>query len=112
MSACTFSQFDVLARILLDLPPSQPKAIAPGYFCMANLLGDIWLEQGTQKGDGLNLANLADSNELVSLIIYGKEQARTGRKMGHLITQAQDAERALNSAKYVRDQLKKLKASV
>jgi 5-(carboxyamino)imidazole ribonucleotide synthase len=77
---------------------------------MANLLGDLWLAQGTSSGNKLNFATIDQYKELASLIIYGKTEARPGRKMGHLITQAARADEALSSAMAIRDQLKKLSA--
>ncbi len=48
ISSCNLSQFDALARILLDIPLVQPILCKTGYFCMANLLGDLWLEHGPE----------------------------------------------------------------
>jgi 5-(carboxyamino)imidazole ribonucleotide synthase len=101
-SACTLSQFDVLARIMLDIPLSQPKIIAPGAFCMGNLLGDVWLAQGRED---LNLAALAHHPGVIDVVLYGKHEARAGRKMGHFVTYAADAESALKHAQAFRSDL-------
>jgi 5-(carboxyamino)imidazole ribonucleotide synthase len=105
MSACTLSQFDILARILLDIPISEPKLLAPGYFCMANLLGDLWFQPGSNVAGQLDLSKLSNSPEFVDLILYGKHEPRRKRKMGHLITYSPDADRALASAKALRESL-------
>ncbi|HEY9776546.1 MAG TPA: ATP-grasp domain-containing protein [Planktothrix sp.] len=102
MKACTLSQFDVLARILLSIPIAEPTIIAPGYFCMANLLGDIWLSQGT---DSLDLSTMVRYPEVVDVVLYGKEQARSKRKMGHLITYAPSAQAAIDAARSFRGSL-------
>ncbi|CAN5542066.1 5-(carboxyamino)imidazole ribonucleotide synthase [soil metagenome] len=94
-TACTLSQFDALARIMLDIPLSEPKIIAPGTFCMGNLLGDLWLEQGRRK---LDLSALANHPNVIDIVLYGKHEARAGRKMGHFVTYADDSESALRSA--------------
>ena len=111
ISGCTANQFDVLAQILLDMPLSTPALINSGNFCMANMLGDIWLKQGTNKGDKLNLTNLFNHKELMGLIIYGKKEARSGRKMGHLVTWSDEAQQALKTAKLFREELERLKAT-
>jgi 5-(carboxyamino)imidazole ribonucleotide synthase len=111
ISGCTFSQFDVLARVLLDLPLPSVELIGPGYFCMANLLGDIWIDQGAEETDKLNFEDLSEHKELIGLIVYGKNEARPGRKMGHLVTWSTQAEKAIDAAKSVREELRKLKAT-
>jgi len=105
MSACNLSQFDALARILLDVPLSQPKLLAPGYFCMGNLLGDIWLQQNNNPGCELNLAALAQSAEVVDIVIYGKAEARSKRKMGHFVTYSLDAQQAIAAAQSFKERL-------
>lgn len=100
--ACTLSQFDALARVMLDIPLSEPKIIAPGTFCMGNLLGDVWLAQGRED---LNLSALANHPNVIDVVLYGKHEARTGRKMGHFVTYAEDAESALSAAREFRKSL-------
>ncbi len=110
-NACTASQYDVLARILLDVPVgSSPSAqgatsiglVGPGVFCMGNLLGDIWLAQGRRD---LDLSCLRDFPEVIDVVLYGKHSAQPKRKMGHFVTQAADAERAVAIAKAFRHKL-------
>jgi 5-(carboxyamino)imidazole ribonucleotide synthase len=48
---------------------------------MANLLGDLW-----QKGEPNWAAALALSD--IKLHLYGKREARPGRKMGHITAMA------------------------
>jgi 5-(carboxyamino)imidazole ribonucleotide synthase len=102
LNACTVSQFDVLARILLNVPLNQPRITAPGYFCMANLLGDLWL---SKESNEINLSALKDQQELVDLVLYGKKEARRQRKMGHLVTYASTPELALQSADRIKASL-------
>jgi 5-(carboxyamino)imidazole ribonucleotide synthase len=105
ISSCNLSQFDALARILLDVPLSKPILSKSGYFCMANLLGDIWINQGTAIGSKLNLEGLRNCRESFEIILYGKEQALPGRKMGHLISHAESAQKAKESTIKLRQKL-------
>jgi 5-(carboxyamino)imidazole ribonucleotide synthase len=102
MKACTLSQYDALARILLDVPLSQPNIVAPGYFCMANLLGDVWLAQGNNE---LDISMLARHPDVIDVVLYGKSEPRAKRKMGHFITYASSAQAAIASAKAFRSAL-------
>jgi 5-(carboxyamino)imidazole ribonucleotide synthase len=104
LKATTFSQFDALARILLDAPIGEPRAAGPGFYCMGNLLGDVWL---AQKREALDLAAWARHPEVLDVVLYGKLGARARRKMGHFVVRAADAEAALDGALAFRDDLKK-----
>jgi len=101
-NACTASQYDVLARILLDVPVTSPALVGPGAFCMGNLLGDIWLAQGRRD---LDLSSLRDFPEVIDVVLYGKRDAQPKRKMGHFVTQAAEADRAISVAKAFRHKL-------
>jgi len=100
--ACSVSQFDALARILLSVPLTEPKIVAPGAFCMANLLGDVWL---SQNNTDLDLSTMSKFPEVIDIVIYGKEQPRAKRKMGHFVTHGHTADEALSSAKAFRESL-------
>jgi 5-(carboxyamino)imidazole ribonucleotide synthase len=105
MNATSVSQYDLLARILLDIPMVDPRLLAPGYFCLANLLGEVWLSQGTDQGPALNLSALKFHTDIVDVVIYGKQSARTGRKMGHIVSYGATAESAIAAARNVRSEL-------
>ncbi len=105
MNATSASQYDLLARILLDVPLIEPRLLAPGYFCLANLLGDVWLAQGTDKGKDLDLSVLKFHADIVDVVIYGKETARTGRKMGHVVSYGATSGSAIEAAREVRNGL-------
>jgi phosphoribosylaminoimidazole carboxylase (NCAIR synthetase) len=87
------------------------RLLAPGYFCLANLLGDVWLAQGTDRGLSLDLSILKFHSDIVDVVIYGKESARSGRKMGHLVSYGATAESAVAAAKHVRTELSRLPAA-
>lgn len=103
INAFNLSQFDLLARILLDLPIAAPQAVSPGAFAMANIMGDHYSEEGT-----LDLSIMTAKKSFAGyrdLVLYGKREPRQARKMGHLVTHGGDAQEALDRAKTLRKQL-------
>ena len=65
---------------------------------MANLLGDLW-EQGAPDW----VAALRDPQ--VKLHLYGKLEARSGRKMGHINATGETVEAAVNRVVEARNRL-------
>lgn len=109
-SACCMSQFDALARILLGIPLQEPMVISAGTFCMMNLLGDVWLEQGSSPFDAeLDLSALGDHPQVIDVVVYGKREPRPKRKMGHFITYGKTPEGAMDAAHAFRNSLKTAK---
>ena len=90
IEACGTSQFDQQVRTTANLPPGDPAPRSAGAMC--NLLGDLWAK-GEPDFAGM-LAQFPD----VSLHLYGKGDARPGRKMGHLTALASDPETAARRA--------------
>lgn len=84
--AALTSQFEQQIRAVCGLPLGAPDLFRPA--AMANLLGDLW---GAHPPNWLALAAFPD----VKLHLYGKEEARPGRKMGHLLATATSADEAL-----------------
>ena len=80
MDACDVSQFDLQVRAMAGLPLVQPRQHSPAI--MLNLLGDIWPDAGEREGAPPWAQVLALPG--THLHLYGKLQARKGRKMGHL----------------------------
>jgi 5-(carboxyamino)imidazole ribonucleotide synthase len=74
--ACRTSQFEQQLRAVCGLPLGSAELLQPAA-AMANLLGDAW-----GKGEPNWPAALAIPG--VKLHLYGKKEARPGRKMGHL----------------------------
>ncbi len=89
--ACVTCQFEQQVRSICGLPLGSTAYYAPA--AMANLLGDVWA-----NGEPDWAAALRDGD--VKLHLYGKAQARPGRKMGHLTALAPTVEEA--AAKVVR----------
>ncbi|EYC49966.1 phosphoribosylaminoimidazole carboxylase [Hylemonella gracilis str. Niagara R] len=77
IDACDQSQFDLQVRTLAGLPLTQPRLHSPSI--MLNLLGDLWGERGASPAWDRVLA-LPGAH----LHLYGKHEAKSGRKMGHL----------------------------
>jgi 5-(carboxyamino)imidazole ribonucleotide synthase len=77
LDACDHSQFDLQVRTLAGLPLVQPRLHSPSI--MLNLLGDVWTAHGGTPSWDRVLA-LPGTH----LHLYGKLDAKPGRKMGHL----------------------------
>ena len=78
IEACYTSQFEQLVRTMVGFPLGHPgmKQLA----AMVNLFGETWLNASGREpnwGAALEVPG-------TSLHLYGKHQARVGRKMGHL----------------------------
>lgn len=110
MKSCSMSQFDALARVLLKLPLSEIVPASSDSYCMMNLLGDVWLAQNKNNERApLNLAPLPEHESVMEIVLYGKEQARARRKMGHFITRSPKPAKALELALDFREALKKVR---
>ena len=97
LDACSVDQFEQQLRTLCGLPLAQPWLLSP--VAMINLLGDLWSEGEPRWEEVLRRPG-------VRLHLYGKAEARSGRKMGHLNCLADDADRALAIALEARDALR------
>lgn len=98
LDACSTDQFEQQLRALCGLPLAQPWLLSP--VAMINLLGDLWT-------DGEPRWEEAFRRPGVRLHLYGKAEARPGRKMGHLNCLAADPDRALATALETRDALRR-----
>lgn len=96
MDGCDTSQFEQLVRVLAGMPIAEPKLHSPTV--MVNLLGDVWEDTGGMP-DWESALRLPG----VSLHLYGKSEARVGRKMGHINVVADTVEDALYTATEARD---------
>lgn len=96
MDACVTSQFEQQVRAVCGLPLGDTTLLSP--VCMVNLLGDLW-RNGTPRWD------LALANRRAKLHLYGKHEARPGRKMGHLNVLSDSPEAALSEALAARNRL-------
>jgi 5-(carboxyamino)imidazole ribonucleotide synthase len=89
LDACITSQFEQQVRMVCELPFGDTHLLSP--VVMVNLLGDVW--HGSQPA-WLSLLQ----NPNTKLHLYGKREARVGRKMGHYCTLADKAEVAIQQA--------------
>ncbi|MBL8275718.1 MAG: 5-(carboxyamino)imidazole ribonucleotide synthase [Pelomonas sp.] len=95
IDACDISQFDLQVRTLLDLPLPQPRQHSSAV--MLNLLGDLWFDPASAKArepDWAAVLALPGAH----LHLYGKHEARRGRKMGHLTVTADHPDEARRTA--------------
>lgn len=97
MDACDLSQFDLQVRTVAGLPLSTPRQHSPAV--MLNLLGDLWF---VDAGDTAVEPAWADVLALpgVHLHLYGKTDARRGRKMGHLNITGPDIDTVRSTADF------------
>lgn len=86
--ACVTSQFEQHVRAVLDLPLGDTSLARPAV--MLNLFGDLW-----QNGDPDWTPILSQPE--ARLHLYGKTEARPGRKMGHVLLLDEDPHRALRT---------------
>lgn len=95
IDACDVSQFDLQVRTLAGLPLVAPRLHSPAV--MLNLLGDLWFRDGgstAAEPDWASVLALPGAH----LHLYGKTDARRGRKMGHLTVTAASAAQARETA--------------
>ena len=80
--ACVTSQFEQQLRTVCGLPLGSTEQLRPA--AMANLLGDLW---ATGEPDW----SAACAFPEIKLHLYGKMDARAGRKMGHITALGENA---------------------
>ena len=90
IDSCDLSQFNLQVRCAAGWPLVMPRQHSAAV--MLNLLGDVWQNAAGQwrEPDWPRLLALPGSH----LHLYGKQEARVGRKMGHLTFTAPDLNQA------------------
>ncbi|MEZ5235432.1 MAG: ATP-grasp domain-containing protein [Acidimicrobiales bacterium] len=86
IEAAPTSQFEQQLRAACGLPLGATEPFRPA--AMANLLGDLWAHGEPDWAAALAVPGVA-------LHLYGKHEARPGRKMGHLTAVASAPDEAL-----------------
>ena len=86
IEGCETSQFEQHVRAICNLPLGSTE-LRSSAAAMINLLGDLWQDDGTPPvwSDALH-------DPSISLHLYGKADAKPGRKMGHMTTTGASAE--------------------
>jgi 5-(carboxyamino)imidazole ribonucleotide synthase len=95
LDACATDQFQQQVRALAGLPLGDPRLVSP--CVMVNLLGDIWQPEPAWEK--------LFAHPGVQLHLYGKKEARPGRKMGHYTVLAETLDAALAVAETSRAEL-------
>ena len=95
LNACDVSQFELQVRTMAGLPLPQPRLHSPAL--MLNLLGDLWFDANKRSRQPDWAAVLALPG--THLHLYGKLNARTGRKMGHLNITGESVEQVQATAR-------------
>ena len=94
IDACITSQFEQQARAMARLPLGDTRQHSPAV--MLNILGDIWFD--ADVGEKVQAVEPRWDRILAlpgaHLHLYGKTQARRGRKMGHITFVAPTLEQA------------------
>ena len=97
LDACRTSQFEQQVRMLCGLPAGDCRLTSP--VVMINLLGDVW---GNSQPDWATLLQ----TPAAKLHLYGKKEARQGRKMGHFNLLGDNPTDLLRDANALFEQLK------
>jgi 5-(carboxyamino)imidazole ribonucleotide synthase len=82
LDSCFNSQFDMQVHVLTG--SGLPSTINHSHAVMVNLLGDSWLLPEPHEPQWDRLFNKEESPLDIKLHLYGKEEPRLGRKMGHI----------------------------
>ena len=100
IDACVTSQFEQQARVLADLPLGDPHQHTPAV--MLNLLGDLWFDGTAAAAPREPDWPAVLAHPQAKLHIYGKAEARRGRKMGHVTCLGATQADALATARAIR----------
>ena len=96
VDAAVTSQFEQQVRAICGLPLGSPELLRPA--AMANLLGDLWVDGTPNWAAACRFPD-------VKLHLYGKDQPRPGRKMGHLTAIGRGVQEAQDRVIAARDAL-------
>lgn len=102
-NACVVSQFEQQARVMAGLPLGDTRLLSPAV--MLNVLGDVWLSDGNDTPVEPDWSSVL-ARPGTSLHLYGKREARVGRKMGHINVTSETFDQAVNVANEIVDILR------
>ena len=98
MNGCETSQFTQLIKILTKQPLGNTNLSCSSV--MINLLGDLWINNSSN----LNFKKLNNSKNIF-VHLYGKDEARIGRKMGHINITSENISDAFIKAMEIKSKL-------
>jgi 5-(carboxyamino)imidazole ribonucleotide synthase len=102
VDACAASQFEQQVRAMTAMPLGDTRQHSPAV--MLNILGDVWFRE-VPGGVAANAVSITPAWHEVAamptarLHLYGKEEARPGRKMGHVNFTAPTLDEARTAAR-------------
>lgn len=99
IDACVTSQFEQQVRAICNLKLGSTKLFTKAV--MLNLLGDIW----HRSQEHPKWQNILTKYENLKLHLYDKEEAKSGRKMGHLIMLGNDLNLLLKQVEDIKQTL-------
>lgn len=102
IDACDVSQFDLQVRCMTNLPLVAPRLHSAAV--MLNVLGDVWFASGADEATTPAWQDVVQWPG-VHLHLYGKTEARRGRKMGHITITAATLAQAQVTAQKVCERL-------
>jgi 5-(carboxyamino)imidazole ribonucleotide synthase len=94
VDACATSQFEQQVRAMTAMPLGDTRQHSPA--SMLNILGDIWFEGSKARTPPWQEVAAMPT---ARLHLYGKEEARPGRKMGHVNFTASTLEEVRTAAR-------------
>ncbi|PKO51692.1 MAG: 5-(carboxyamino)imidazole ribonucleotide synthase [Betaproteobacteria bacterium HGW-Betaproteobacteria-20] len=99
IDACVTNQFEQQVRVMTGLPLGNSYQHSSAV--MVNLLGDIWPADEKVAPEWQHALN----NSQLKMHLYGKQEARQGRKMGHFTVINASRDEAIKQAMQVRADL-------
>lgn len=106
IEACMTSQFEQQLRAVCGLPLGDARYHSPA--AMANLLGDLWFPHAALRApESPNWTAVLAHHPTIKLHLYGKTEARPGRKMGHITALAETAAAAAILVRQARGKLER-----
>ncbi len=97
VDACATSQFEQQVRAMTGMPLGDTRQHSPAV--MLNILGDVWFPNGGKHACVTPPWHEVAAMPAARLHLYGKEEARPGRKMGHVNFTAATLDEARTAAR-------------
>jgi 5-(carboxyamino)imidazole ribonucleotide synthase len=97
VDACATSQFEQQVRAMTGMPLGDTRQHSPAV--MLNILGDVWFPDGGKRATVTPPWHEVAAMPAARLHLYGKEEARPGRKMGHINFTAATLDEARTAAR-------------